>query len=55
MVDLKKLEQLVRTKAAAAGDQKVLDLSSAELQEILVQCIYDHIYQKNLQYKKGES
>lgn len=55
MWDLEKLERIVREKAAAAGDQKVLDLPSSELREYLLHCIYDRIYLNNLNRQKGES
>lgn len=54
MVDYVKLEELVRAKAAAAGDRKVLDLSSDELREFLVQCIRDRARLENQKNKKGE-
>lgn len=54
MWNLEKLERIVREKAAAAGDQKVLDLSSSELREYLLQCIYDRIYLNNQKKQGGE-
>lgn len=54
MWDLVKLEELVRAKAAAADDQKVLNLSSDELREFLMQCIRDRTRLEIQKNQQGE-